>query len=384
MFDYHRIIAMNTLSGIGTGLIGLFIPIYLLENGHSISVVVTWLLVHHITLLIGAFLTAYVSSIIGLVQCWYVRIGLVVLLFTGLFLIPSYPSILFIVALISGLEAAFFWIPYNILTIRKTEERTMGRSLALASNVASAFGIIVPAVAALIIVTYGYNLLFVLAFIFILASIIPVLPLRHERVTFRFDVPHIKQVVRDNKHFIVPEILDNLGQDAQVMWTLFLFVTAFSVLDIGALGVISGIVGMIVTHVTGKMIDSSSKKSVVRFGAIATTLTWGLSYLVALYTPTPLVLYIVTTLRGFALGIFASAYGVIMFNRARASDEQFILLREIPTIFGRVIVFSVTLAFIALGKFELSFLMVALISIYFWFNNLDILVAKREATTTVS
>jgi hypothetical protein len=381
MFDFHKIIAMNTLSGIGTGLIGLFIPIYLLEHGHSVSTVVVWLMVHHITLLAGAFLAAYLSSIIGLVQCWYVRIGAVILLFTGLFLIPEHPGILFVVALISGIEGAFFWIPYNILTIRKTEEKTMGSALALASNVASAFGIIVPGIAALIIVTYGYNSLFILAFIFILASIIPVLPLRHEKTKFYFNLPHIKSVIKENRHFIVPEILDNLGQDAQVMWTLFLFVTSFTILDIGALGVISGIVGMVVTYITGKWIDTSNKKRVVRFGAVATTITWALSYVVAMYMPSPIALYIVTTLRGFALGIFASAYGVIMFNRARASDEQFILLREIPTIAGRVVVFSLALFFLSIDRFELSFLMVAIISLYFWFNDLDSLMAKKESVS---
>ncbi|MFA6552282.1 MAG: MFS transporter [Candidatus Paceibacterota bacterium] len=375
--DFRRIIAMNTLAGIGMGLVGIFIPIYLLHLGYSVSIVITWLIVHHVTILLGAFLAVYLSNIIGLVQCWYVRIGLVILLFTGLFLIPTYPNILFIVAFISGMEAAFFWIPYNILTVRKTEENTMGSSLALMTNVGAVFGIIVPLVAALIIITYGYQLLFLFAFFFILVSIIPVLPLRHEKTKFHFNWLHIKQIVKENRHFIVPEILDNLGQDAQVIWTLFLIITSLTVLDIGILGVISGLVGIVVTHITGSLIDKTDKKIVVRFGAVATTIMWTLSYLTAVYMPNPVALYLVTTLRGFALGIFASAYGVMMFNRARSSDAQFIVLREIPTVFGRVIVFMITLIFFASGIFELSFLMIAIISLYFWFNNLDVLMERK-------
>ena len=198
---------MNTIAGIGTGLVGLFIPIYLLELGNSISVVIAWLLMHHLSLLLGAFLAVYFSNIIGLVRCWYIRIVLVAILFAGFILLPNYPAILFILAFISGMEAAFFWIPYNILTVRKTEEATIGSSLAFMSNVGSAVGIIVPGIAALLIVSYGYVVLFITASIFILISIVPVLSLRHEKTNFQFKLKEISSMVRQNRQFIFPQIL---------------------------------------------------------------------------------------------------------------------------------------------------------------------------------
>lgn len=374
--DFQRIVAMNTMAGVGMGLVGLFVPIYLLELGNSAFMVIAWLLTHHLSLLLGAFLAIYISNVIGLVRCWYVRVVFVTILFTGLFLLPNYPAILFILAFISGMESAFFWIPYNILTVRKTEDSTIGASLAFMSNVGSAVGLVVPGVAALLIIFYGYNLLFAIALVFILISIIPVLPLRHEKTSFKFNLSEIRSIIHKNKHFVLPEILDNLGQDAQVIWTLFLFLTAFTVLDIGALGVLAGLVGMLVTHITGTLIDKWDKKMVVRFGAIATTIMWTLSYVIAIYSPTPILLYTVTVLRGFALGIFASAYGAIMLNRARSADAQFLVLREIPTILGRVIVFVITLLLLSINQFELAFLMVAFISLYFWFNNLDNLIKQ--------
>src|SRR3989344_2792153 len=231
--DFQRIIVMNTLAGVGMGLVGLFVPIYLLELGNSLPMVITWLLVHHLSLLFGAFLAVYISNTIGLVRSWYVRIILVTILFIGLFILPSYPNILFALAFISGMESAFFWIPYNILVVRKTEDLTMGSSLAFMSNVGSAVGIVVPGIAALLIVAYGYNILFAIALAFILISIIPVLPLRHAQTDSQFNFSEIRSIIRKNKQFILPEILDNLGQDAQVLWTLFLFITSFTVLDIG-------------------------------------------------------------------------------------------------------------------------------------------------------
>lgn len=376
--EFRRIVVMNTLSGIGTGFVFIFIPLYLLELGHTVSAAILWLTVHHLSIILGAFIAVYFSNKIGLVRCWYIRILLAILLYAGLLVLPDYPHLIYLVALISGLEAAFFWIPYNIFTVRKTEASTMGSSLAFMSNIASAVGILIPGISALIIIHFGYDYLFYLAVFFIVLSIIPVLPLRHEKTDFHFKYEKIKHIVKGNKHFILPEILDNLSQDAGWMWTIYLFITTLTVLDIGLLGVLSGLVGMVVTHVTGSLIDKTDKKTVLRFGAVMTTILWIVSYFIVIYAPTPALLYIVTTLRGFVLGIFASAYGVIMFNRARSTDAQFIVLREIPTVFGRVIVFLMTLWFVSIGKFELTFLMVGLISLYFWFNNIDVLIKDDE------
>jgi hypothetical protein len=360
---------MNTLSGIGMSFVGIFIPIYLLEVGFPITSVIIWLIIHHSSLLFGAFLSVYVSNVIGLVRCWYIRVILLLTLFIGLYLLPDNNSLLFILGIISGLESAFFWIPYNILTVRKTSHDSMGSSLAKISNISSIVGLFIPFIAALIIMKIGYTALFAFAFIFILVSLIPVLALTSEKTNFSFNRRAVMEIIKVNKHFILPEIFDNLGQDAGIIWSLFIFITGLTVLDLGLLGVISGVIGIVVTHFTGYLIDKWDKNKIIRLGAILTTITWITSYFIAVYYPTPFMLYLITALRGFAIGIFAMSYGAVMMNRARIHDSQFLVLREIPTILGRLIVFSLAILFIYIDKFELIFLLVALLSTYFWFNN---------------
>lgn len=371
--DFQRLVVMNTLMGIGTGLIGIFIPIYLLELGFNFKTVIIWLTIHHFFVIIGAFLSVYVSNIIGLVRCWYIRCVLITLFFIGLYFLPQYHSILLLLAAISGLESAFFWIPYNILTVRKTNHDNMGSSLALISNISSIVGIGIPLLSVFLIINFGYNFMFSVALLFIIISLIPVIPLSHEKTDFKFNRQSIKEIVRKNKHFILPEILDNLTQDAGVVWLLFIFITGLTILDIGILGVIGSIIGIVITHITGKLIDKWNKHTVIRIGAVATTLSWLASYFIAVYFPTPLMLYVITVIRGFSIGVFAMSYGAVMFNRARINDAQFLVLREIPTVFGRLIVFGISIFFISIDHFELTFVIVALLSTYFWFNNLKVL-----------
>ncbi len=369
--DFQKVVAMNALSGIGMGLVGIFLPIYLLTLGYSLSTVIFWLLIQHSSLLAAAFLVAFVSNRIGLVRCWHIRVVFVGLLFVGLLMLPHHPALLYLLAVIEGLDAAFFWIPYNIFTVRKTTDGTMGSSLAFMSNVSTAAGILVPGVAALLIVYVGYYALFAVAFVFIVFSIFPVISLRTEKTDFRFSWRAMRETVSANRQFILPEIIDNFGEDAQIVWSLYIFVAGLTILNIGALGVVSSIIGMIGTYLVGKTIDRGSKKKLFRIAAVGTTLLWVFSYVVAVEIPTPIFLYAATILRGFALGTFVSVYSSMIFNRARPSDAQFLVLREVPTILGRVILFIVAIGFATFGHFDLVFLVVAGVSVYFWFNNVD-------------
>lgn len=376
--DFQKIIAMNTINGIGTGLVGIFIPIYLLEQHFSIFTTITWLLVHHATLLLGAFIAIYTSNHIGLVRCWYIRILLITILFTGLILLPTHHRLLFFLALISGLESAFFWIPYNIFTVRKTEYRTTGSSLALMKNIKSIVGIFIPAIAAFLIVSFGFNTLFIVALTCIICSIIPVLSMTEEKTYVNFSLGELSEIARKNKRFIIPEILDNVTGDAPVIWSLFIFITALTIIDLGILGVIAGLTGIVITYTTGKLIDNWSNKHIVRFGAGVTALTWFLSYIIAIYIPTPAFLYIITILRGFALGIFVSGYETLIINRIRGyKDAHMIVLREIPTVIGRAILFVLTLILISIGKIGVIFLIASIAPLYFLFTNLDILMKEH-------
>jgi hypothetical protein len=54
-----------------------------------------------------------------------------------------------------------------------------------------------------------------------------------------------------------------------------------------------------------------------------------------------------------------------MYNQARKDDAQFLVLREIPTVLGRLILFSI--AILLYNHLPLIFLSVGIIFIYFWF-----------------
>lgn len=370
MTDFQRIVTMKALSSLGIGLVNVFLPIYLLENGYAFDTVIMWLLVHHLSLLVSVFVVVYVAQYIGLIRCWYIRLLLLAALFGGLATFVSEPYIVFLLALVSGASEAFFWIPYNVFLVRTTSKDTMGTSLALLQNVTTMVSMFVPLVAAVTIVVTGYDTLFILAVLLVGASLVPIMSLREGLTEFDFSVAKIKEVYQTQRVFFIPEMITSIIKDGSVVWQLFIFVTALTVLDIGVLGTLVSIAGVIVTFILGKLTDAAYRERTLRIGALFSVAVWALSYAVGAHVPNPALLYGATVLQGFAVSVFGVAYGSYIFNRARSDDVHRIALREVPTVFGRVVLFVVTLTSVYMGQIAVVFLFVATAAGYFLYTNL--------------
>lgn len=371
MTDFLRVVSFKTFSGFAEGLVALFIPIYLLEHGYSLAEVILWMLVHHLSVLLFAFFAVKISNKYNLVANWYIRIPVYLLFIVSILLIPTVPAVFIPSAIFSGMEVALFWIPYNILMVRLTKPENMSSALATISNAGKIVGMFTPLISALVITGLGYDFLFVASLLLSALAIIPVLRFIAMKTDFSFTNESFIKIYQENKAFVVPEILDNLAEDAIPVLAIFLFMAGLTVLDIGYLGVITGIAGIIASQLFAHLSDRVNRKGMFRFAAWLLTVSWVAVFLVLAFVATPVWLYIVSTIAGFATGLFANSYGSYMFNRARKYDAQFLVLREIPTITGRAILFVLALTFIHFGVAEYIFLVVAATCLYFCFYRLE-------------
>lgn len=78
IFKMHAVSA-----GLAGSLVGIFIPIYLLRIGNSLSEVMIFLIVHHIALFASAFIVVFLSNKIGLIYTLRIRFA-----FLFLYLFP--------------------------------------------------------------------------------------------------------------------------------------------------------------------------------------------------------------------------------------------------------------------------------------------------------
>lgn len=354
---------MVVINDFAMSLVAVFIPVYLLKLGYPFSMVMVWLMIHHSSLLIGAFMSVYCSNKIGLVHSLHIRFILLFAWMTLLFVLSDHPLLFFVIPILSGLEAAFFWEPLNILYVRNTEAKTMGQATSKFFAYPKIIAMISPLVGALVTYYFGFSILFGLACIILFFAFIPLLPLRSEKTDFHFTLGHAKEIYNNNKQFFIPEIIDNLVEDATALWSIFIYMKLVSVVQVGIIGTITSFATIFFTLTLGKLTDKWNKHKLLTIGASLVIFSWLLNAIVADKTVNPWFFYLATVGATLSLKVFLVPYSTLLFNRARKDDAQFIILREIPNIMGRLILFS--LAILLHNNLPVLFLMVGLSFIFF-------------------
>lgn len=355
-----------SLNSFALAFVSVFIPIYLLKLGYSFQMVMLWMIIQHSSLLLNSFITVYISNKIGLVHLLHIRFILLLTYFSLLlFGLKDFPILFFIIPIIVGAEGAFYWMPLNILFVRNTKEKNMGSSMSKFFVIPKALSMFSPLIGAFIITRFGFNSLFGLAMFLLFFTFLPIISLKSEKTNFQFSKNKFKEIWQRNKRYFIPEIIDNLAEDAMALWSIFIFITLASTVQVGIIGTITALASLFFTLTIGKLTDNWNKHKLIKIGAVIVSLVWFINFTIGEFFPNQWLFYIATIFATLSLKVFLVPYSSLMYNRARKDDAQFLILREIPTVLGRIILFSV--AIILHNQLPLLFLFVGITFIYFWF-----------------
>lgn len=374
---FKKVLGMVSLNEFAMSFVALFIPVYLFNLGYSFQMVMLWMIIHHSALLLFAFVVVNVSNKIGLVHALHVRFGLLLTYFLLLlFGLKDTPTLFYIIPIISGAESAFYWIPLNILFVRNTKEESMGKSMGKLFVVQKALSMAGPLVGGVIAVQYGFNMLFTFAMFLLFFTFLPIVSLKSEKTNFVFSKEKFNEVWQKNKHFFIPEIIDNLAEDAIALWAIFIFLQLASTLEIGIIGTITAVVSLFFALTLGKLTDHWNKHKLIKIGAFLVSSVWFINFAIGEFFPQQYLFYGATIFATLSLKVFLIPYSSLIYNQARKKDAQFLVLREIPTVLGRLLLFSV--AILLHNHLSFIFLFVGIVFSYFWF--LD---TKKLNVTTV-
>lgn len=355
-----------SLNSFAMAFVSVFIPIYLLQLGYSFQMVMVWMIIHHVVLLINAFIAVYVSNRIGLVHLLHIRFVLLLVYFSLLlFGLKDIPLLFYIIPILTGAEAAFYWMPLNILFVRNTKKDNMGSSMSKFFVIPKMLGMISPLIGAFIVIHFGFTSLFAIAMILLSFTFLPVFSLRLEKTNFLFSWQKFREVFKKNKQYFIPEVVDNLAEDAMALWTIFIYLQLVSTLQVGIISTIVAIASVFFTITIGKLTDKWDKHKLLKIGAILVSLVWFINFAIGEFIPNQWLFYIATIFATLSLKVFLVPYSSLMYNQARKDDAQFLILREIPTVLGRIILFSI--AILLYNQLPILFLLVGILFTYFWF-----------------
>jgi hypothetical protein len=368
MKDIQKIFASHTVNTVSLSIISVYIPIYFLTLGYPISKVIYYFIIAHASgLLFGLFIIAPLMNKIGLVNVLKIYYPLQILLLAFLYLLKTNPIPLELIAILNGAATFTYWMPLNILLLRHSEIKEMGNNIAKFFAFPKLFGIFGPLIGALLIPLFGFWPVFTITGIGLIASFFPLANISGTGMSVNLNLTSAWNRLIRNKSLFIFEMFDNILEESEWFWAIYVYLLIGSLATPGIVGSLEALGGALFTLVIGKYANRNSKKLI----PIAAILLMIISF-IKIFISLPFYAYLISVIAAFVMTLFLVSYFSTIYKTVKRDDgEEFIILREIPTVLGRMIVFGTILLtasnlriFFILPVFFITLLLI----LYFWKN----------------
>jgi MFS family permease len=269
--ELAEIYASMSLRSFGLWIIGIFVPIYLYQNGYSLQSIFLFYTLFFLFRLPIAYASAYVIGRIGPKYSIAVSTLILIVFLTQLLTLNFFAWSMIVLAFFFSLTNGLFFVAYNtdFSKIKVTEHA--GKELGwlyIFERIGAALGPLIGGILASLIAP---ELTIFVAIFVLVCSLIPLLlsnePVRtHQKITYK-NFPFF-QHLRDYT------AISGLGIDSVAslnFWPLFVGVVIFSGSVYAKLGVLFGIslaASIVCAYIIGKFVDKHSGSALLKLGVV--------------------------------------------------------------------------------------------------------------------
>lgn len=355
------------LRHIAVTLITLFSPVYVFklytsrgyDIGTSLIVVLGFYGVILLTKLVAFVAAENISQKVGFKGVIRLSVIPFVLNVTSLILISKSVVFLVLAAIFGGLQAGFYWWGYHGYFVKFGNIRHLGESIGEVNFLNTLVSIVVPIFGAILAEYFGFQILFIFAVMFILASMI--FSGKEEEVRQTNDVllKDIFKLIR--RHY--RSSFSYLGVSIEavyfvLVWPIFIFITFGRVLDLGIVVSGAALLASVFSILIGRNIDKKGGVGVLGLGSFLLSVSWW----VRLYWNGIGFFVVAESVANFGGRMQGIALNEFTYKKAKETDDMSsaILFREISLILGGLILIGVMFLWVlVIGDLKCSFLVPA-------------------------
>lgn len=355
---------------IGSGLVGLFMPIFLLEKLGRIDYVLMYYFLVYGGYVFLAFIGAKIMSIIGLKKSMILSIPFKVVFYLGLFyLSKGYPVLVFAPLIIAALEVhlALFWIPYHTDFARFTDKASRGRVMAFLSSVSSIASIIIPVISGWVIASYGFEVLFILSMLLVAVSVVPLLLLKptYEKFSFSFLQTWRQLFGRKFRRMFLSNFADGIeNMIGTIIWPIFIFqLLRGDFLAVGAISSLIVLFSVALRMIVGSYTDKFDKRRLMRYGSALYSLGW----LFKIFVVTGFQIFIASTYHTLAAIMMRTPFDALMYEKTADAGhyvDELTVLREMALNLGRCACIVALFVLVNLVGLQWTFVLAGIASLF--------------------
>lgn len=353
-----EVYANISLQSMAMSMIGIFIPIYLLELGFPIMDVALFWIVMRIAMGLMFPVAIKVASFIGLKHAVILSVPLYVFIFTSLAF--NFPLNIFILAIVFGAAKAMYYAPINTDLIANLDLKNMGKELGPLFSLPKFFSFLGPIVGAGIAYFFGFGALFAVAIFLMLLAVIP---LFLSSDTKELKTPKMEKIIKHDKRFILDTAAHGfLIETGLFLWPLFVYYAVGSFVSLGFVVSIGALGTMLLPLWIAKHSDRKRNKRIFQVGAIMNAMFW----IAIIFASADVHIFILAFIGGIAAMMRNMTFDKVVFDEIKKYDVvSGVWAREVGLTLGRLALLAV---FVIMSfDFLNGFIAASLINLYWVF-----------------
>jgi len=259
-------------------MISIFIPIFLLMMGYSISHVILYLLIFNIFDFPLNFVAKWITQRIGARLVIMLGSFCYIAFFACLYYLTfGNWTLLIVMALFAALYDTFYWVAhiYFFLNCEK-KYRNVTKGVSILYIVKRVAGILAPIIGALILIFTSKEILIIISMVILALSVLPLFKMKHIKDKPTGKATNIKEFFKDGnvtKEYIIQGIYSFHSVAEGIIWPIFIFTLFKTVESVAIIPVIVSITVIIFIFFTGK-IKKRDRTKVMALGAFLLAITW--------------------------------------------------------------------------------------------------------------
>jgi MFS family permease len=320
-------------------MIGIFVPIFLLTSGFSLTEVFVFYIIVNLAYAVAAVPAAHLDAKIGFKHVIMLSMPLPIIFFSVLNSIQTNGFPLWALALIFGIHSGLFWTSYHTDFATVSDGKHLDKEVGFVKFAIKISGVFGPVIGGFIIAVFGFTPLLWTVVILLALSLVPLF--------FSKDI-HSKTKISLKKAFKGKRIRDWVAlaasgfenNVASVIWPIFIFFSVASSFElVGFVTTVSLIFSLIFIIITGKLADKH-RNAVMKFGAISNAVVW----IGKLFATTVPFVFVTDSLHGATNTMMTVPFEAKTYNNAAKQGVlEYVLFRATAVGVGGALIFVIML-----------------------------------------
>jgi MFS family permease len=334
----NALFTLQLINTFASSLFSIFVPIYLLTLHYTVKQIMIYYIIWSVGVLFFFLLSGIISKRSGLKILMIARLPF---LFAYLLMLYSLDKIaipLSVIALVDSIQVALYWFPFNVFFAQFSDKEKIGNDLGRLYALKQLLSIFAPILGGVIAKFFGFNILYFIAIVIYIFSILPLLRISEFKSVITFSKDKLVELFKKFPKYFLVETFRDIGANAELsIWPIVIFLSFNNILSVGNVGALFSVGGIIFSFLIGKYTDKINKKIFIYFGSIIFILVWIFRF----YLHSEAAYYILTVVAGFVALLISIPLDAIFFSLAKKDNiDEFIIVREIPLLVSRIIFFG--------------------------------------------